>query len=154
MRRLPVKQHCLQGICLWFTPFGYFSDAENQDLLLQLGRLLAGGGVLMMDYLHADLVARTLVPEDSLERGTVRVHSLRTIEGDRLLKRMLLTRLETGETREALESVRLYQPAELQDLADRAGLRIRRVMGGYDGAPFSAESPRWIGIFEKVPGGV
>ncbi len=150
MRRLPVKAGTLHGICLWFTPFGYFSDAENRALMLDLGGLLKHQGVLVMDYLNVDLVARTLVPEDTVERGDVRAQSRRSIEGDRLVKRMVLTHRDTGELRDVMESVRLYPPLELQDMAIRAGLRLRRVMGTYSGEAFTENSPRWIGIFEKV----
>lgn len=150
MRRLPLKDGLLAGVCLWFTPFGYFSDGENRALMLELGRRLRHGGVLVMDYLNADQVKRSLVPEDSVLRGGVRAESRRALEGDRLVKRMVLTRLDTGETRQVMESVRLYHPAEIQEMAVRAGLRLRRVMGTYTGEAFTDDSPRWIGIFEKA----
>ena len=150
MRRLPVREQALAGICLWFTPFGYFSDEENRLLMLRLGQLLRPGGVLVMDYLNADQVSRALVAEDCVERHGIRVVSRRSLEGDRLVKRMILTRLATGEKREAHESVRLYLPGELQDLARQAGLRLRRVMGTYAGEAFTEDSPRWIGFFEKA----
>jgi len=150
MRHLPVKPGTLTGICLWFTPFGYFSDGENRALLLNLGSLLVHQGVLVMDYLNVDLVIRTLVPEDTVEQGNVRARSRRSIEGNRLVKRMVLTHLDTGEVREVQESVRLYPPAELQEMAVRAGLRLRRVMGTYAGEAFTEDSPRWIGVFEKA----
>ncbi len=150
MRRVPLRRGALSGICLWFTPFGYFPDDENQALLMDLSGLLKPCGVLVMDYLNASLVARTLIPEDALERGGIRSQSRRTIEGDRLVKRMVLTHRDTGVRREVLESVRLYLPRELQELAAGAGLRLRRVLGTYSGEAFTAASPRWIGIFEKV----
>jgi len=150
MRRLPVKEDTLTGVCLWFTPFGYFSDAENRTLMLDLGRHLRHGGVLVMDYLNADQVRRSLVPEDSVVRGSVRAESQRALEGDRLVKRMVLTHLDTGEERRVMESVRLYHPTELQEMAVRAGLRLRRVMGTYAGEAFTDDSPRWIGVFEKA----
>ncbi len=150
MRQLPVREGTLRGICLWFTPFGYFSDAENRALMLRLGALLEPNGVLVMDYLNADLVARTLVPTDTVERGGVRAQSHRSLEGDRLVKRMTLTRMDTGDQREVMESVRLYHPTDLQEMAVRAGLRLRRVLGTYAGEAFTEGSPRWIGIFEKA----
>lgn len=150
MRRIPVKEGSLHGICLWFTPFGYFSDEENRALMLRLGALLKPMGVLVMDYLNADLVARTLVPEETVERGIIRAQSRRALEGDRLVKRMVLTRMDTGEVRDVLESVRLYHPTDLQEMAVRAGLRLRRVMGTYAGEAFTDDSPRWIGVFEKA----
>jgi len=150
MRHLPVKAAALSGICLWFTPFGYFSDEENRALMLRLGALLRPRGVLVMDYLNAELVAKTLVAENTLERGGIRAQSQRAVEGERLVKRMVLTRLETGESRNVVESVRLYQPTDLKEMAADAGLRLRRVMGTYAGEAFTEDSPRWIGIFEKA----
>lgn len=150
MRQIPVKDGTLHGICLWFTPFGYFSDEQNRALMLRLGALLRPQGVLVMDYLNADLVARTLVPEETVERGIIRAQSRRSLEGDRLVKRMVLTRTDTGEVRDVLESVRLYHPTDLQEMAVRAGLRLRRVMGTYAGEAFTDDSPRWIGVFEKA----
>ena len=150
MRQIPVKDGTLHGICLWFTPFGYFSDDQNRALMMRLGALLRPQGVLVMDYLNADLVARTLVPEETVERGIIRAQSRRSLEGDRLAKRMVLTRRDTGEVRDVLESVRLYHPTDLQEMAVRAGLRLRRVMGTYAGEAFTDDSPRWIGVFEKA----
>jgi SAM-dependent methyltransferase len=150
MRTLPLRPGVLRGICLWFTPFGYFEDAENRALLQHLAGLLRPGGIFLLDYLNAELVARILVPEDTAERHGTRIWSRRTIEGDRLVKRMTLTRLATGEVREALESIQLYQPADLQDLARGAGLRVRSVLGNYSGEPFTSDSPRWIGVFERA----
>ena len=150
IRTLPVQAGTLTGACLWFTPFGYFDDDQNLALLQGLARCLHPGGVLLLDYMNAEGAARTLVPEDTVERQGVRVLSRRTLEGNRLVKRMTLTRLATGEVREAFESVRLYRPDELLALAHTAGLRPRAVLGSYHGDPFTADSPRWIGIFERA----
>jgi SAM-dependent methyltransferase len=149
MRALPLRPGVLSGICLWFTPFGYFGDQENRSLLQHLAGLLRPGGVLLLDYLNADLVERTLVPEDTAERKGTRIRSRRSIEGNRLMKRLTLTRLATGEVREALESVQLYHPAELQELARAAGLRVRTILGNYTGESFTSNSPRWIGVFQR-----
>ena len=147
MRRLPVKPASLSGITLWFTPFGYFSEEANRALLTQLAGMLRPDGVLLLDLLNAGHLARTLVDEDIQEREGLRVHSRRAIEGDRIVKRMTLTRLESGASREVVESVRLYSPAELRHMAGEAGLEILTELGGYEGSAFHAEhSPRWIGF--------
>jgi len=149
MRRLPIKAGTLSGITLWFTPFGYFSEDANRALLRHLSTLLRPGGVLLLDYLNATHLARSLVKEDVLERGGLRVHSHRAIEGQRIVKRMTLTRLDSGASREVLESVRLYTPEELRRLAADTGLEIITERGGYDGASFDPEdSPRWIGFLQ------
>ena len=151
MRRLPLRPGRLAGICLWFTPFGYFSDAENRELLRSLRALLRPGGALVLDYLNAPFVRARLVAEDVAVHGAIRVHSRRALEGDRLVKRMTLTHLETGLVREALESVRLYEPEELRAMAADCGFSLARVAGDYRGAEFDQErSARWIGFLTKM----
>jgi len=150
MRRLPVRAASLSGITLWFTPFGYFSDQANRALLGRLAELLVPGGVLLVDFLNAAHLAKHLVEEDTSERGGLRAHSRRAIEGDRIVKRMTLTRLDSGATREVVESIRLYAPAELRSMAATAGLDCCTELGGYDGSAFQpVQSPRWIGIFRR-----
>ena len=149
MRALPVRDASLSGICMWFTPFGYFDEAQNRALLRRLGRLLRPGGVLVLDFLNADQLRATLVAEDEIERAGIRVVSRRAIEGQRIVKRMELTRLDTGATRQVTESVRLYEPAELRAMAAEAGLAPVREAGDYDGRPFGPDTPRWIGFLER-----
>jgi SAM-dependent methyltransferase len=149
MRRLPVRPASLAGICLWFTPFGYFDDEGNRALMGGLSRCLRPGGVLWMDYLNPGLVRASMVESESLERNGLRAEIRRTVEGNRIVKRISIHR--PGEIpREAMESVRIYEPAELRDLAGAFGLELRAQFGTYDGAPFGPSSPRWIGVFVRA----
>ncbi len=149
MRHLPVKAAGLAGLCLWFTPFGYFGDEANKDLLHALAQALRPGGVLLLDYLNAHQLRRHLVQEDVAERAGLRVHSRRSLEEGRVIKRMTLTRLDSGATREVVESVRVYEPDELEALARPAGFRLRTALGSYEGASFVEASPRWIALFVR-----
>ena len=152
MRQLPLRQVSLSGICLWFTPFGYFSDQENQSLLGALQGLLRPGGLLLLDLMNAARLRSGLVEEDVLERGGLRVRSHRSLEEGRVVKRMTIERLDTGVTRAAVESVRVYEPEELRRMADRCGLTLMHELGDYEGSPFrTADSPRWLGLFRKRP---
>jgi SAM-dependent methyltransferase len=150
MRRLPLRPGSLSGICLWFTPFGYFEDAENRRLLADLAGLLRPGGALVLDVMNPARVRAELVAEDVVERAGLRVRSRRSIERGRVVKRMTLQRLDTGQVREAVESVRLYEPPELLAMAEAGGLRPLAQLGDYLGGPFEPErSPRWLGILER-----
>ncbi|HWQ08976.1 MAG TPA: class I SAM-dependent methyltransferase [Holophaga sp.] len=151
MRRLPVRAGTLSGVCLWFTPFGYFSDAENRSLLAQLGRLLKVGGMLLLDFMNAEHLKAHLVKEDVLERNGLRVLSRRSLEGGRIVKRMTITRPGTAApSRDALESVRLYEPSELVAMTGACGQELVRELGDYGGSGFSGtQSPRWIGLFKQ-----
>lgn len=150
MRHLPVRPGSLAGVTLWFTPFGYFSDVQNQAVLQGIARCLAPGGVLVLDFLNAGRLRRDLEPESVLEREGLRVTIQRRIEAGRVVKRMELLRLDSGAVRSVTESVRLYEPWELTGMAARAGLRLVAERGDYAGDGFQATaSPRWIGFLEK-----
>lgn len=149
MRHLPIKAASLSGICLWFTPFGYFSDSTNRALLHNLTALLRPGGVVLMDYLNAAHLRENLVVEDVVEQAGLRVHSRRTLEGKRIVKRMDIEYLDSGATREVVESVRVYDPQELTALAAEAGLKLRQECGDYAGAAFRPDSPRWLAFFDR-----
>ena len=148
MRHLPIKTGCLSGICLWFTPFGYFSDSTNRALLHNMAALLRPGGVVLIDYLNAAHMRKNLVVEDIAEQAGMRVHSRRTLEGKRIVKRMNIEYLDSGATREVVESVRVYEPQELAALAAEAGLKLRLECGDYSGTAFLPDSPRWLAFFD------
>ena len=155
MRQLPLRNGSLSGITLWFTPFGYFSDEQNRALLLRLRELLRPGGVLLLDYMNARQVREHLVPRDETTRAGLHVLSTRSMEGDRLVKHMTLTRLETGAQRQVKESVRLYEPEELRAMARACGLELKAQAGDYQGAAFAPDrSTRWIGFLEKPIEGI
>ncbi len=148
MRHLPIKAACLSGVCLWFTPFGYFSDSNNRALLHNLAALLRPGGVVLMDYLNAAHLRANLVLEDVEEHPGMRVHSRRILEGKRIVKRMRIEYLDSDASREVVESVRVYEPQELTALAAEAGLKLRLECGDYSGTEFLPDSPRWLAFFD------
>lgn len=151
MRAVPVKDGSLWGVCMWFTPFGYFDEAQNRTLMARIGCLLRPGGILLLDFMNAHVVRRDLVAEEREERSGYRIHIRRSLEGRRVVKRIHLTHPETGSVREAVESVRIYEPEELAAMAQECGLSLIGEVGDYDGLPFRASSsPRWIGIFHRI----
>jgi len=150
MRALPFRDGSLQGVCLWFTPFGYFSEAQNRTLMLRLGQLLAPGGILLLDFMNAFRVRRDLVPAEDEVRSGHQISIRRSLEGPRVVKRIHLENLETGAIRDVMESVRMYEPSELVAMARDSGLSLLSEVGDYDGRPFQeTESPRWLGLFQK-----
>lgn len=102
-----------------------------------------------MDYLNPASVRAGLVARESLEREGLRAEISRSLEGNRVVKRILIRR-PGALPRQAVESVRIYEPEEIQALAATAGMVLREDLGSYDGAPFHPGSPRWIGIFIKT----
>lgn len=148
MRRLPVRPGTLAGLCMWFTPFGYFDDAANGALLEAISGRLRPGGVLWLDYLNPEALRAGLVPRETLSRDGLTADIARSLEGDRVVKRITLHR-PGAPPREVVESVRVYEPRELTAMAAAHGLALRAELGSYGGGPFRGGSPRWIGVFVK-----
>lgn len=127
-----------------FNSFGYFADdEENFAALRSMASVLRTGGLLVMDHMNPRKVQTELVAHDVKSIGELSVESWRNIEGDRVCKRMVIR--HPGEKEEHLtERVRLFSPGELSQWFERAGLRVMRVMGGFDGADMRDDSPRMV----------
>lgn len=127
-----------------FTSFGYFeTDEENRAALRQMAKALKPGGRLLMDHAHRAHVEANLVPTDTQRVGDMVVHNRRSIEGDRVVKRMTYTHAD-GTANELTESVRLFTPEEITSWFTDAGLDVTGVYGSMDGEPLDADRSRMI----------
>lgn len=147
VRRLPFRSATFDGVLMLFSSFGYFDDAGNAAVAAQVARLVRAGGVAVLDVMNPARIRATLVPESLTERGRYELHERRrlTEDGRRVVKDVTLRRRDADGERRWREDVRLYEPDELATLLAGAGLRVERTLGDFDGAPFTAESPRQIG---------
>ena len=135
-----------------FTSFGYFEDeAENQRVLDGVARALRPGGRFFVDTLNRDGLMRRFQERDwrqlpdgsfSLEHRRFDVHTGRS-EADWYFIGA------NGDRRHQFHSVRLYTLQELASMLGRAGLRVRRAWGNFDGSELSMHSPRMIVLAEK-----
>jgi SAM-dependent methyltransferase len=69
-------------ICMWQS-FGYFTAAENRDVLAQISRKLPSGGRLVMDIYHRGFF-ETRQGTRSGRVGDVELVTTQTLSGDRL----------------------------------------------------------------------
>lgn len=150
MRWLPFRRDSFSAVLLFFTSFGYFDDpADDRRVLAEARRVGRPGAALLLDYLNAPHVRRSLVPEDTrvVEGRTVR--QWRRIEGDKVIKTIEVEAGEAGEEPEVYEErVRLYEPSELNGLLGDAGFRLRGRYGDYGGGPVTPDAPRLILVAE------
>jgi len=144
-RALPYRAHAFAAVVMLFSSFGYFEDDENARVLGELARVLAPGGVAVLDLMNPARVRGTLVPESRTRRGALAILERRALErGGRRVVKDVHVRADDGRERRWREDVRLYEPAELDELLARAGLELVRREGDFDGRPFDAEAPRQI----------
>lgn len=145
MRALPFEA-AFDAVFCFFTSFGYFLDEEeNRAAAAAMARSLLPGARFFMDYLNPPRVAEQLEPETDRFSGDYRIHERRWI--DSRLRRVnketsvWLNGRHLGDTR---ESVRLYEPAELEELLQSAGLEIMQQYGDYAGNAYTARTPRML----------
>jgi SAM-dependent methyltransferase len=144
-RALPFRAQHFDAVLMLFSSFGYFEDGENARTLGELARVLAPGGLALLDVMNPTRIRATLVPESFTRRGALEIHERRRLErgGTRVVKEVRLV-AEGGAERSWREDVRLYEPDELASLLAAAGLRALRTEGDFDGRAFGPDAPRQI----------
>jgi SAM-dependent methyltransferase len=148
MRHLPFSDSSFAGVTSFFTSFGYFeSAADDEQVLTEIRRVLRSDGVFLLDFLNADAVIQHLTPRDERWVGTDRViQERRLLPGNEVVEKTI--RIESAKegkvVREFKERVRLYRPRELERLLGESSLNPVSQAGDYQGNPYSAESPRVI----------
>jgi SAM-dependent methyltransferase len=146
MRYLPFSEDSFGGLTSFFTSFGYFRTVEEDMAVIeQVRRCLAPGGSFMLDFFNAGMVRAHLVPVDVKRLGDQQVTQTRAIEGDVVVKRIVIESLEGDvPTRQFEERVRLYDPNRLHSMLNDMGLRTEHRFGDYSGQSFGPGSGRLI----------
>lgn len=149
---LPV-QDADAAICV--QSFGLGSDAEQLRLLREVRRRLVPGGLLILDHSSVLAIVRHYAPEAAFEAPgrTLRAdfhRSFRTVSG-RSSGSVAVSHGD-GEPTVLRDDVRLYQPAEVRNLLERAGFEIERVDADFaEGAGVGIET-RYVQFLARKPG--
>jgi len=170
MRAIPARDRAFGGVLSLFTTFGYFGKLEaNSVVIKEVARVLASGGHWFLDYLDSDRVIRDLAPHpEGLIRtrvlGPCEFREKRRLAEDRgtVIKDVTVTiragceaeasTLEMdGEGLHYREEVALFPLAELDALAQKAGLQRVAGAGSYDGKALG-DGDRWLLVFRKGRG--
>jgi SAM-dependent methyltransferase len=147
MRELPVATASVALVTSFFTSFGYFPEAaEDERVLREIRRVLRPGGVYALDFLNAAHVRATLRPHDEVEMGGRRVVQTRSLvaRGQVVEKRIEIYDAGRRTPRVFYERVRLYGAGELCEMMLRAGIQPVRLYGDYEGGPHTPAAPRAI----------
>lgn len=123
LRHLPFADASFSGAIMMFNTFGYFTDAENQDVLREAGRILRPGARLVFDLpSRAGMIAAAKEQPAAIRaQDNFSMTEFWSVDSDR-------QRLEAsgrwdlaGEIQDWRLSVRLYSPGEIKKLLQRAG---------------------------------
>jgi SAM-dependent methyltransferase len=151
LRALPFRDGAFDAVLCFFTSFGYFDDArEDAGALAEAGRVLAPGGLLVVDLPDAAHVRANLVGRSERDAGEeTLVEERRLADGGARVEKALTLRGPDG-ARTWTESVRLYEPAEVEAMATAAGLRpIERRAGHGPDAWTPGRGPRCVLVLRR-----
>lgn len=143
MRELPFKDGTFNVVLNLFTSFGYFiDDSENEKVLQEISRVLERGGRYLIDFLNRDYVQKNIHPLTERQDSGLTIREERTIDGEYVKKKIIIT--EGADKRTYRERVKMYTREEMQQMIEGSGLTVDRILGGYDGANYSADTPRMM----------
>ena len=149
MRFLPWHEEF--DACLnLFTAFGYFEeDAQNEQVLHEVCRVLRPGGRFLLDVSNRDYYLLRLWPKAWRRHGRATI--LEETDFDPLTGRftMTFTWVEGANWQSVMHSVRHYTAPELANMMRRAGLLPVSFYGEFDGSEFDLTSKRLIVVAQK-----
>lgn len=154
MRELDFDR-AFDGAYSYFTSFGYFSDAENEDVLDRIARAVRPGGRFLLDVMHRDWLLthpqqRTWTQRD--DGALLMEETSLDLRASRVISRQTLIDPAGGPQLTKEYDLRAYTCAELSALLERAGFQVREVFGGPEGQEYSIESRRLILVADRSAG--
>lgn len=145
MRELPFERE-FAGVYSFFTSFGYFSDQDNENVLIRIAASLVPGGRLLLDLANRErlLIHPQQRTWDQREDGSLVMEEITfDVRRSRVISRLTLIEAQGPRLIKEFE-LRTYTCAELTALLARHGLEVRSVWGGPDRSEYAAESRRLV----------
>ena len=148
MRQLPVRPASMDLTVNLFTSFGYFDrDAEHRAALEEMIGTVRPGGWFVIDFLNPASVRRELVPEETVQLSGQPVRVTRSVSPD---GRYVCKSIRAPEGKHYRERVRLFEPEQISEMLENAGVRVRHRFGDYDGSIQTPNAARTILMGELV----
>lgn len=151
MRELRFHEE-FDGVYMFYTTFGYFSDEDNEKVLEGISRALRSSGKFLLDVWNPVPIAfRAYIHGGKIdtwyEAGNYVILKSITYDfnyGYVKSKRKFLAKDKYELVAEREFIIRLYMPWELRRLLHNHRLKPIKFLGDYNGNEFSVRSPRMI----------
>ena len=143
MRQIDFDQS-FDHILLLFTAFGYFSDDENAQVMLRIGKALRKGGKFIFDVPNRDVILKDFLPYIVVEKNKdlmIDRNDFDSLSG-RMYNRRIVIR--DGVRKDKPFFVRVYNPSEITALIEQAGMKIEHILGDYDEETPVGQSRRMV----------
>jgi len=149
MRRLPWGEQFDACVSL-FTAFGYFAEeAQNQQVLEEVCRVLKAGGQFLLDVPNRDYYLLRILPYSWRRHEGAVILEETTFDPVTCRFKTDFTWVKEGRTETLSHSVRHYTVPELNGMLQRAGMVPTALYGDFDGRPLDLDSRRLIVVATK-----
>jgi len=132
-----------------FTSFGYFEKRED-DLRVfdSVQKSLKQNGIFVFDFLNADYVKNSMIPNDTKIMDGITFQISKIIESNMVIKNIDFK--DNSETYHFEERVKLFDKTYFESLAEDCNLQIVNTFGNYQLEEFNQNtSPRLILVLQK-----
>lgn len=151
-RAIPFADATFDCVTNLFSSFGYFpTDDAHHAVLAEVARVLKPGGKLVLDHMNAQVTIRELKPLSVEQRDGLTLRQTRRYDTQsrRVIKEVEY--IPQGlPPRHWHESVRLFEPAELDAFLAQAGLTVSARYGDLDASVFKeSTSNRQVVVAQK-----
>ena len=145
-----IEKKTFSAVFNLFTSFGYFDDEKDSlRVLNSVNSMLEEGGILVIDFMNALRVVRTLVENEIKTIDDIDFNIQRKYDGQHIYKEIEFT--DNGKNFHFTERVQALTIDIFEKLLSQSGFRILRTFGNFDLSPFNKiTSDRQIIIAQKV----
>ena len=134
-----------------FTSFGYFEDInENRIVLENVFKSLFPGGVLLMDIMGKEVLARKMQQTgvDTFPNGDLFIERRQVVDDWQRVENEITT-ITQGEIRRFPIRLWIFSGRELRSLLADAGFTTTKLYGNLDGMPYGVDATRLIALSQK-----
>jgi SAM-dependent methyltransferase len=144
------REESFKGVINLFTSFGYFADPrDDQAVVDNIYASLRPGGVLLMQLMSKEVLARIFRPRDWYEQGGLLVLEERKVKQSWSWIESHWTLISEERRVELDLSHRLYSASELSSLLRGRGFREIIAYGDLDGSPYDEKANRLVIVASK-----
>lgn len=128
-------------ISIWVS-FGYFDDNTNEDVFDRMVKSIKSGGSIFIDVENREYILQHYIPERWRMKEDSLLLERSAFDYTRSINKCKRTIIKHGIKKTTTREIRLYSAHEMIGLAQRHGLIDIKLIGDWDGNPYSIRSPR------------